>query len=133
MATFNFTESGYIPPDSGNINLGGQVTGSQTNFDFSEAGYDPSNYNLNFGYTIATLKILAGVSRNFTSIWADPTANIETANMYVGSRGPGAAFSVVDLANGRLTDSYLIDKAGEHDELLDSEDIVDINVSTAGA
>jgi len=80
-----------------------------------------------------SLKILAGTSKNFSSIWADPTANIETARMYIGSRGPGAAFSVVDLANGVLVDSYLIDKAGEHGEFLDSEDIVDINVSIAGA
>ena len=133
MANFNFTSSGYTSPMSGNIHLSGEVTGSSTNFDFTEPGYDPSNYDLNFGYLIATLQILAGVSKNYSSIWADPTANIETARMYVGTRGIGAAFSVVDLAAGRLVDSYLIDKVGDNDEFLDSEDIVDINVSTAGA
>jgi len=102
------------------------------NFNFTETEYDPSNYNFNFGYTVPTLRILAGASKNFSSIWADPTANIETARMYIGSRGPGAAFSVVALANGVLVDSYTIDKEGEHGELLDSEDIVDINVSIAG-
>jgi hypothetical protein len=133
MANFNFTSGGYVPPTGGNIHLSGEVTGSSTNFDFTETGYDPSNYDLNFGYLIATLQILAGESKDFTSIWADPTANIETAKMYVGSRGIGAALSVVNLATGKLIDSYLIDKAGEYEELLESEDVIDINVSTAGA
>ena len=79
-----------------------------------------------------TFKILAGTSRNFTSIWADPTANINTAKMYIGSVGSGAAFSVADLTTNTLSDSYLIDKKGDFNETLDSEDIIDINVNTAG-
>ena len=91
---------------------------------------EPENYNFNFGD--AVFSILAGQSKYFISIWADPDANVETARMYVGSAGPGAAFSVVDLADESLVDSYLIDKEGEYDEFLDREDIVDINVSTTG-
>jgi hypothetical protein len=72
--------------------------------------------------------ILAGDSRNFTAVWADPNANIETASMYVGSAGSGASFSVVSLNSKSLTDSYLIDKKGDLNEFLDSEDITDINV-----
>ena len=80
-----------------------------------------------------SIKILAGRSKNFTSVWADPNANIETAQMYVGSRGTGAALSVVDLAHNVLIDSYLIDKQGDLGEFLDSEDIIDINVNDAVA
>lgn len=78
--------------------------------------------------TPTTYSILAGSSRTFTAIWADLDANIETAKFYVGSAGSGASFSVVNLASKALTDSYLIDKKGDYNEFLDSEDITDINV-----
>ena len=103
-----------------------------TNFNFTESGYVPSN-DFNFGFTLKVYKILAGSSRNFTSVWADPNANIETAKMYVGTAGPGAAFSVIDIGHTALVDSYTINKEGNYDETLDGEDIVDINVNTAGA
>ena len=102
-----------------------------TNFNFTDANYVPSN-NFQFGYSYTVYTILAGRSKNFTSIWADPNANINTAKLYVGSAGPGAAFSVIDLEHKVLIDSYKIDKEGIHGELLDREDIVDINVNTAG-
>lgn len=79
------------------------------------------------------LEILAGSSNNFTSVWADPEANVKLAKLYVGSTGTGAAFSVVDLEHTLLIDSYTIDKEGSNDEKLEREDIVDINVSTTGA
>lgn len=101
-------------------------------FDFTEAGYVYDS-DFNFGFSVVTYKIIAGSAKNYTSIWADPTANIETAKMYVGTAGLGAAFSVIDLEHKVLIDSYTIDKEGQYDELLDSEDIVDINVNTSGA
>lgn len=103
-----------------------------TNFNFTERNYVPSN-DFNFGLNIVAYKILAGQSKNYTSIWADPNANLRTARLYVGTAGTGAAFSVIDLKYNSLIDSYLIDKAGNNDDLLDREDIVDINVNTAGA
>jgi hypothetical protein len=102
------------------------------NFNFTEPGYVPSS-NFNFGASVTTYNILAGQSKVFTSIWADPTANINNAKLYVGTSGSGAAFSIVDLGLKRLIDNYRIDYEGENKEFLDREDIVDINVSTAGA
>lgn len=77
--------------------------------------------------------ILSGQNKNFTSVWADTNANINTAKVYIGSSGPEAAFSVVDLNSRTLIDSYTIIDMGENDEFLDREDILDINVSTTGA
>jgi hypothetical protein len=102
-----------------------------TNFNFTESGYVPNN-DFNFGFSLKVYKILAGSSKNFTSVWADPNANIETANMYVGTAGPGAALSVIDIGHTTLIDSYKIDKEGTHGEPLDREEIVDINVNTQG-
>jgi len=72
--------------------------------------------------------ILAGTSKNFTSVWADPTASINSGNLYVATNGAGASFSVVDLSRTVLTDSYLIDKKGGFDEVLERTDIIDINI-----
>ena len=103
-------------------------------FNFKYPGYSPpGNLDIKFNFLKPGLKILAGTSQSFVAVWADPTANIMTDKLYVASSGPGAALSVVDLANERLIDSYLIDKAGNYGELLESEDVVDINISSAGA
>lgn len=102
-----------------------------TNFNFTDANYIPSN-NFQFGYSYTVYTILAGQSKNFTSIWADPDANINNAKMYVATTGSGAAFSVVDLEHKVLIDSYKIDHKGINEEFLDREDILDINVNTAG-
>lgn len=105
------------------------------NFNFVESGYTPpSSYIFDFGATsITTVEILAGTSNNITSIWADPTANISTAKFYTGSTGTGSAFSVVDLQNKVLYDSYTISDGGQNDEPLEREDIKDINIVTSGA
>lgn len=100
------------------------------NFNFTDSGYEPTNYDLDFVATVPTFRVLAGTSKNFSSIWADPTANIKTAQMYVGTKGSGAAFSVIDMKSKVLIDSYKIDKVGRYGEALENEDTVDINVST---
>jgi hypothetical protein len=100
-------------------------------FNFTESGYVAGN-DFNFGFSLKVYKILAGNASKYTSIWADPNANIETANMYVGTAGAGAAFSVVDLEHVALIDSYSLTEDGQNKEHLDSEDIVDINVNMQG-
>jgi hypothetical protein len=100
-------------------------------FHFTESGY-VFDGDFNFGFSAVIYNIIAGQSKNFTSVWADPDANIETANMYVGTAGPGAALSVIDIGHTTLIDSYKIDKEGTHGEPLDREEIVDINVNTQG-
>ena len=104
-------------------------------FNFTETGYyapaDP--VELDFGATsIAVFTVLAGTSTNFNSVWADPDANINSSRMYAASRGTGAALSVVNLEHHVLVDSYSMTNDGINEEYLDSEDIVDINVNTAG-
>lgn len=98
---------------------------SNNNFNFTRSGYVTENNDFHFGDSY--IAILAG-NRNFVAIWADPTANIASAKMYVASAGTGAAFSVVNLATQELFDSYTITDPGIDNETLDAEDIVDINV-----
>ena len=125
---FNFTESGYSY-ESSNFDFGvGTPAATYTSFSFTETGY-VGNYSFNFGSERAIYYILAGTSRNFTSIWADPTANIQTARMYVGTNGAGAALSVVDLEQKVLADAYDLTRGGAFEEELEREDIVDINVN----
>lgn len=76
--------------------------------------------------------ILSGTSYNYTSIWADSNANINYGKFYTSTTGSGAAFSVVDLQLKTLVDSYTIDTTGINGEMLDSDDIVDINISIVG-
>lgn len=102
------------------------------NFNFTESGYISSN-DFNFESPISAYNILAGTSSDFVAIWADPTANIETAKVYISTTGEGAAFSVVNLNQKTLVDSYMIDKEGSFGESLEGENVVDINVSKTGA
>ena len=76
--------------------------------------------------------ILSGGSLYYNSIWADPTANINSEKFYTATTGSGAAFSVVDLQNNIVVDSYTIDKKGGGNEFLSDEGIIDINFSTMG-
>jgi hypothetical protein len=82
--------------------------------------------------TIPTYYILSGNSSNYNSIWADSNANINSGKFYAATTGSGAAFSVVDLQNNVVVNNYTIDHMGGGGEFLDSEDIVDINISTLG-
>ena len=72
--------------------------------------------------------ILAGASTNFTSVWADPTASINNAKMYVGSSGNGAAFSVVNLCTKELFAAHTLTVSGIDNKTLSQENIDDINV-----
>lgn len=83
--------------------------------------------------TIPTYYVLSGSSSNYNSIWADPNANIESGRFYTATTGSGAALSVVDLSRNVVVDNYTIDHKGGGNEFLNDEDIVDINVSTAGS
>jgi len=95
------------------------------NFNFTESGYTPNSYDFDFNPGYFMYNILSGTNRNFIAIWADPTANINTAKVYVGTN---ASFFVINLENKVLYDSYSLTKVGGFNESLDKEDIVDINV-----
>ena len=95
------------------------------NFNFIESGYVPDNYDFNFSAGYFRYNILSGVGDNFIAIWADPTANLDTAKVYVGSP---VSFFVIDLEKKALYDIYTVSKKGSFGESLDQENIVDINV-----
>ena len=95
------------------------------NFDFTDSGYTPDSYDFDFNPGYSMYNILSGANKNFIAIWADPTANINTAKIYAGTTG---SFFVIDLENKTLYDSYNLIKVGGFNESLDREDIVDINV-----
>ena len=101
------------------------------NFNFTESGYVPTNYDFNFSLGIFIYNILSGVGDNFIAIWADPTANLNTAKVYIGTSGTDASFLVIDLEKKVLCDSYNLTKVGGFGESLDQENIVDINVNNA--
>jgi hypothetical protein len=98
---FDFTEGGYTPP----------ADSLEADFDFIPAGVYP---------------ILAGTSTDFTSIWAEPTANLTTARFQVGTRGTGAALSIIDIPTNTLYDYYTTTVSGRANEALDSNKTVDI-------
>ncbi len=98
------------------------------NFNFTECGYIPDRYDFDFSSEHFIYNILSGINRNFVAIWADSTANLDTAKVYVGTTSTDASFFVIDLKNKVVCDSYNLTKVGGFDESLDREDIVDINV-----
>ena len=95
------------------------------NFNFTEFGYVPGSYDFDFSVGGFTYNILSGVGDNFVAVWADPTANIDTAKVYVGS---DVSFFVIDLEKKILYDTYTTSKKGSFGESLSQENIVDINV-----
>ena len=96
------------------------------NFNFTESGYVPDSYDFNFSPGYFRYNILSDVGDNFVAVWADPTANINTAKVYVGS---SISFFVIDLEKKALYDTYTLSKKGSFGESLDQENLVDINVS----
>jgi len=93
------------------------------NFNFTEGGYIPNNYNFNFYTPVITYDVLAGTSNNFTAIWADPTASLSTGKFYVASP---AVFSIVN--DTVLIDYYTTTHKGAANETLEQNDIKDINI-----
>jgi hypothetical protein len=98
---FNFTEGGYTPP----------ADSLEADFDFIPAG---------------VYLILAGTSVNFTSIWAEPTADISTGRFQVASRGTGAALSIINIDSSALYDYYTTTVSGRAGEALDSNKTADL-------
>lgn len=95
-----------------------------TNFDFTEAGYTPG-YDFNFGSVVEVYNILKSLTNNFTAVWADPSATLESGRFYVSS---SSSFSVVDADNPSIYDWYTQTHEGRGNEALDSNDSVDINI-----
>jgi hypothetical protein len=102
-------------------------------FNFIEGDYSPPELlEFEFGPVIV-YNIIPGANQNFTSVWADSNANISNAKFYTASQGEGAAFAVIDLSSHTLSDYYTLTFPGYNEEVLEREDIVDININTAGA
>lgn len=102
-------------------------------FDFIEGDYSPPELlEFEFGPVII-YNVIPGSNKNFTSVWADSDANISNAKFYAASQGEGATFSVIDLGSHTLSDYYTLTFPGYNEEVLDDENIIDINVNTAGS
>ena len=98
-------------------------------FDFTEGDYTPPADSLeaDFDFILAGVyTILAGISADFTSIWAEPDANLTTARFQVGSRGSGAALSIINIPTNTLYDYYTTTVSGRANEALDSNKTVDL-------
>ena len=96
------------------------------NFDFTQEGYSPTNYDFLFGWYI--YYILKGISNNFAAIWADPRANINSGKMYVSSP---EAFSIVNITNKTIYDYYTTTHSGIRNKALQSNDVTDLYIQGA--
>jgi len=101
LHNFNFTESGYVPGD--------------LNFYFAPLPTPPTSY-----------PILKGQSNNFSSVWADDGASLINGKFYTAGEG---YFNVVKLDDQSIYDWYSESRKGRTNETLESNDIVDINVT----
>lgn len=93
------------------------------NFNFTEAGYSPDS-NFNFGVNVRIFNILMGESNNFISVW------VYNNKMFIGSNN---CLNIVDLESNSVVDFYTTTYGGEANEELDTENILDINVTNRGA
>ena len=98
-------------------------------FDFTEGGYTPPADSLEADFSFipaGVYLILAGVSTDFTSIWAEPDANLTTGRFQVGTRGTGAALSIINIPTNTLYDYYTTTVSGRAGEALDSNKTADL-------
>lgn len=93
------------------------------NFTGSEYAIPTTPYNFFFGAGINTFSVLKGTSNNFVAIWADPTTELNSGKLYVGSQD---TFMVVK--DNVIDDWYTETRAGRGGEVLESDDVVDINI-----
>jgi len=91
---------------------------------------DDNNIIFEFGVTVGTTlyNILAGNSNIFIAISADNDAGINNGKFYVASYGVGASFTIIDLENKVVLDSYTTTVKGRTNEKLEQEDIIDLNI-----
>lgn len=105
----------YTPPSA-----------SSADFNFVDSGYQPISTDFNFIMeVISKYYILAGATNNFSAIWADVDASLDTGKIYVAS---SAAFSIIDLTQSKLVDWYTTSHKGACNEVLNSDDIVDLHI-----
>ena len=89
-------------------------------FDFTEPGYiPPSLYDFDFGEMGDFYYVLKGTSNNFNSIW------VFGGRLYAGTNN---CLTVLDLGSRAVYDWYSETRKGRANELLTSNDAVDINV-----
>lgn len=94
------------------------------NFNFNDSGYIPS-YNFDFGSKGSFYNILKSENNNFMAVWAEANASLGSGRFYVSSDG---TFTVVDASIPNIYDYYTGDHGGRAQKILESNDIVDINV-----
>lgn len=104
----------------------------ETNFQFTESEYiapaDPLDIDFQFSFPVpaGTFYILAGSSINFVAIWAESDASLASGRFQVASTGTGAALSIITLSTDKLYDYYTTTASGRANEVLESENIIDL-------
>ena len=91
----------------------------------------PTNPHIDFNFGEEVLifyNLIAGTSNYTTSIVADVNASLSNGKFYVTSYGVGGAFTIIDLENKIVLDSYTTSIKGRAGEVLDQEDIIDLNI-----
>ena len=100
----------------------------ETNFDFIDGSYIPGDYDFEFDPTIfkTIYRVLKGTNDNFNSVWADADASLTNGKFYFTSPD---MVQIVNLTTNKVWDYYTQDHGGRAQEKLNSDDIVDINVT----
>jgi hypothetical protein len=120
------------------INLGSTETevldlgagSSLTSSDFESASaYVGAVYDFDFGAGVFVYSVLRGTDNVFTSIWCDPDASISSCRLYITTSG---TLHVIKTENGNtvIEDYYDSVNGGRADEVLKSDDIIDIGYSS---
>jgi len=111
----------YSPPNS-----------LDADFNFEDLPYrKPDSLDADFNFALVIYYVLAGTSNAFSAIWADPDAGLTNGKMYTLSSGEGAALSILDLSTKTLKIKYLHETPAAGREVLESNDTVDLNVSSS--
>ncbi len=106
-----------------NFNFG--QSGSLTNFNFTESGYVPGNLDFSFGTFVSIYFVLKGTSNNITSIWADSNAGLDSGKVYTST---SKTLNIINLQTNSISDYYTQTHFGSDNDVLNSDDVVDINV-----
>ena len=122
MANFDFIDS------TSNLTFDFWLTGDNSDFDFTEVSDSSSTYNFEFDEVVSIFTIFKGTSNFFNAIWADPKASLNSGKFYAGRQND---LSIINNNNRQVTleDYYSKTSRGRSEDSLNSEDIIDINVT----
>lgn len=89
---------------------------------------DPNKdkYNFDFGDFVNRHYILKGTSNNFNSIWCDDNTSLTAGKLYISTND---SITIVNLNTNNIEDYYTTSVAGRSEDVLKSNDIIDITIA----